>query len=183
VVRTVSTSSIVDRVAEAHGQNVHEVAVGFKWVAEAMAEHDALFGGEESGGFGLPDHLRNKDGVLVALVAAAAEHEEPLDARVDRLLDEHGEIHQNRISVDCPDDRKEPVLEDLEVALPETLAGVAVDGINTVDGFKIRLEDGTWVLVRPSGTEPKLRVYAEASSPERVEDLLEAGRDLVEPLV
>jgi phosphomannomutase len=183
VVRTVSTSSIVDRVAEAHGQKVHEVAVGFKWVAEAMAEHDALFGGEESGGFGLPDHLRNKDGVLVALVAAAAEREEPLDARVDRLLDEHGEIHQNRISVDCPDDRKGPVLDDLEVALPDTLAGVAVDGINTVDGFKIRLEDGTWVLVRPSGTEPKLRVYAEAGSEERVEDLLEAGRNLVEPLV
>ncbi len=122
VVRTVSTSSIVDRVAEAHGQNVHEVAVGFKWVADAMAEHDALFGGEESGGFGLPDHLRNKDGVLVALAAAAAEREEPLDARVDRLLDEHGEIHQDRISVDCSDDRKEPVLEDLETALPETLA-------------------------------------------------------------
>ncbi|WP_434531301.1 phosphoglucomutase/phosphomannomutase family protein [Haloarcula sp. NS06] len=183
VVRTVSTSSIVDRVAEAHGQDVHEVAVGFKWVAEAMADHDALFGGEESGGFGLPDHLRNKDGVLVALVAAAAEREEPLDARVNRLLDEHGEIHQNRISVDCPDDRKEPVLDDLETALPDTLAGVAVDGINTVDGFKIRLEDGTWVLVRPSGTEPKLRVYAEASSAERVDDLLEAGRNLVEPLV
>jgi phosphomannomutase len=72
VVRTVSTSSIVDRVAEAHGQFVHETAVGFKWVAEAMGEHDALMGGEESGGFGVSAHLRNKDGVLVALLAAAA---------------------------------------------------------------------------------------------------------------
>ncbi|MBV0902092.1 phosphoglucomutase/phosphomannomutase family protein [Haloarcula salina] len=183
VVRTVSTSSIVDRVAEAHGQAVHEVAVGFKWVAEAMADHDALFGGEESGGFGLPAHLRNKDGVIMALAAAAAEREEPLDERVDRLLAEHGEIHQDRISVDCPDDRKEAVLADLETALPDALAGVAVDGVNTVDGFKIRLEDGTWVLVRPSGTEPKLRVYAEAGSDERVGELLDAGRDLVEPLV
>jgi len=183
VVRTVSTSSIVDRVAEAHGQDVHETAVGFKWVAEALREHDALFGGEESGGFGLTDHLRNKDGVLLALVAAAAESEKPLDARVDDLIDEYGEIHQSRISVDCPDDRKGPVLSDLETELPESVAGVGVDGINTVDGFKVRLEDGTWLLMRPSGTEPKLRVYAEAGSAERVEELLDAGRDLVEPLV
>ena len=183
VVRTVSTSSIVDRVAEAHDQEVHETAVGFKWVAEAMAEHDALFGGEESGGFGLTDHLRNKDGVLVALVAAAAESEKSLDDRVDDLIEAYGEIHQSRISVDCPDDRKGPVLSDLETELPETVAGVDVDGINTVDGFKVRLEDGTWLLMRPSGTEPKLRIYAEAGSEERVEELLDAGRDLVKPLV
>ena len=183
VVRTVSTSSTVDRVAEAHGQDVHETAVGFKWVAEAMGEHDALFGGEESGGFGLTDHLRNKDGVIISLVAAAAESEESLDSRVDGLIEEHGEIHQSRISVDCPDDRKGPVLSDLETELPETVAGVAVDGINTVDGFKVQLEDGTWLLMRPSGTEPKLRIYAEAGSEDRVEELLEAGRDLVAPLV
>jgi len=183
VVRTVSTSSIVDEVAHAHGQDVHETAVGFKWVAEAMAEHDALFGGEESGGFGLTDHLRNKDGVLLALVAAAAESEESLDSRVDGLIEAYGEIHQSRISVDCPDDRKEPVLSDLETELPDAVAGVAVDGINTVDGFKVRLEDGTWLLMRPSGTEPKLRIYAEAGSEERVEELLEAGRELVKPLV
>jgi alpha-D-glucose phosphate-specific phosphoglucomutase len=183
VVRTVSTSSIVDRVAEAHGEDVHETAVGFKWVAEAMREHDALFGGEESGGFGLTDHLRNKDGVLLALVAAAASAEKSLDARVDDLIDEYGEIHQSRISVDCPDDRKGPVLSDLETELPESIAGVGVDGINTVDGFKVRLDDGTWLLMRPSGTEPKLRIYAEAGSADRVEELLEAGRELVKPLV
>jgi alpha-D-glucose phosphate-specific phosphoglucomutase len=183
VVRTVSTSSIIDRVAEAHGESVHETAVGFKWVAEAMDDHDALFGGEESGGFGLTDHLRNKDGVLLALVAAAAESEESLDSRVDRLLSEHGEIHQDRISVDCPDERKEPVLDELETELPDSIAGEAVDGINTVDGFKVRLTDGTWLLMRPSGTEPKLRIYAEAGTANRVDELLAAGRDLVTPLI
>jgi alpha-D-glucose phosphate-specific phosphoglucomutase len=183
VVRTVSTSSIVDRVAEAHGHEVHETAVGFKWVAEALGKYDAIFGGEESGGFGLPDHLRNKDGVILSLLAAAAESEESIDSRVDRLIDEYGEIHQSRISVDCPDDRKGPVLSDLETELPESVAGVAVAGINTIDGFKVKLEDGTWLLMRPSGTEPKLRVYAEAGSAERVEELLDAGRDLVKPLV
>jgi len=183
VVRTVSTSSIVDRVAEAHGQFVHETAVGFKWVAEAMGEHDALMGGEESGGFGVSAHLRNKDGVLVALLAAAAAAEKPLDDRVDALLAEHGEIHQGRVSVDCPDDRKTGVLEELEADLPETVAGEGVADVSTVDGFKMTLAYGTWVLVRPSGTEPKLRVYAEAGSEARVDELLDAGRDVVEPLV
>ena len=183
VVRTVSTSSLVDRVAEAHGQSVHETAVGFKWVAEAMGEFDALCGGEESGGFGVTAHLRNKDGVLLALLAAAAHVERPLDERVDDLLDAHGAVRQDRLSVDCPDERKAAVLDDLEAALPETVAGTAVADVNTVDGFKIALADGTWVLVRPSGTEPKLRVYAEAGDDERVDELLAAGRDLVEPLV
>jgi phosphomannomutase len=183
VVRTVSTSSIVDRVAHAHGEAVHETPVGFKWVAEAMADHDALLGGEESGGFGLTAHLRNKDGVLVALVAAAIAAEESYDDRVAALLDEHGGIHQSRISVDCPEKRKEPVLSELEGALPDAMAGAAVDRVSTVDGFKVFLDDGSWVLVRPSGTEPKLRVYAEAGSGERVDELLAAGRDLVDPLV
>ena len=183
VVRTVSTSSIVDRVAADHGQSVHETAVGFKWVAEAMAEYDALMGGEESGGFGLTSHLRNKDGVFIALVAAALAAAEPYDDRVDALLERHGDIVQDRVSVDCPDERKSAVLAELDGALPEELAGATVERVNTVDGFKVFLEDGTWLLVRPSGTEPKLRVYAEAGSRERVRELLEAGRELVEPLV
>ena len=183
VVRTVSTSSIVDRVADAHGQSVRETAVGFKWVAEAMGEHDALVGGEESGGFGLTAHVRNKDGVAVALLAAAITDAQSYDERIDGLLDSHGGIVQDRVSVDCPDDRKAAVLADLEDALPEALAGSTVEDVSTVDGFKIFLTNGTWLLIRPSGTEPKLRVYAEAGSQDRVEELLDAGRDLVEPLV
>jgi phosphomannomutase len=183
VVRTVSTSSLVDQVAAAHGQAVHETAVGFKWVAAAMADHDALLGGEESGGFGLGSHLRNKDGVLFALLAASAEADQPFDERVDALTATHGEIHQDRVSVDCPDERKGPVLDELADALPETVAGVAVDRVNDVDGFKIILEDGTWLLVRPSGTEPKMRIYAEAWSGDRLDDLLEAGDELVTPLI
>ncbi len=182
-VRTVSTSSILDKVAREYGEEVIETAVGFKWVAQAMQDHDALMGGEESGGFGITSHLRNKDGVLIALLAAAAEVEQPIDDRIAAIHDEHGHVFQDRISVACPDDRKEGVLEELDGALPEEVAGATVADINTVDGFKITFEDDNWLLVRPSGTEPKLRVYAEADSPERVEALLDAGRDLVEPLV
>ncbi|WP_246984745.1 phosphoglucomutase/phosphomannomutase family protein [Halorientalis marina] len=182
-VRTVSTSSIVDRVAEAHGESVAETPVGFKWVAEAMGETGALMGGEESGGFGVAGHLRNKDGVCLALLSAAATAAESLDDRVDRLEADHGEIHQDRVSVDCPDERKAGVVADLDGALPDEIAGSAVERVNDVDGFKIFLADGSWLLVRPSGTEPKLRVYAEATSDARVAELLTAGREIVEPLV
>ncbi|HKJ57893.1 MAG TPA: phosphoglucomutase/phosphomannomutase family protein, partial [Halobacteriales archaeon] len=182
-VRTVSTTFLVDRIAEAHGESVYETPVGFKWVAEAMADHDALMGGEESGGFSVRGHVREKDGVLMALLAAAAAAEEPFEERVARLLDEHGEVHQSRVSVGCPDSEKTRVVGEIEAALPERVAGVDVERVNDADGFKVLLADGSWLLVRPSGTEPKLRVYAEAESEGRVAELLEAGQALVEPLV
>ncbi|WP_408959996.1 phosphoglucomutase/phosphomannomutase family protein [Natrinema sp. 74] len=182
-VRSVSTTYLIDRVAEAHGETVREVPVGFKWVAEAMADGDALVGGEESGGFTVRGHVREKDGVLMALLAAAMHADEPLDDRVDRLLEDHGTVVQDKISVDCPDDEKERVISALEDVIPETVAGTDVEDINTADGFKLLLADGSWLLVRPSGTEPVLRVYAEAADDERVRTLLEAGRELVEPLV
>jgi alpha-D-glucose phosphate-specific phosphoglucomutase len=182
-VRTVSTTFLVDRIAEAHGQAVVETPVGFKWVAEAMADADALMGGEESGGFSIRGHIREKDGVLMALVAGAVADDEPFDDRVGRLLETHGEIHQDKIAVDCPDDEKDRVLADLETVLPADVAGVGVERVNSTDGFKILLADGSWLLVRPSGTEPVLRVYAEAGSEGRVWELLDAGRELVAPLV
>ena len=182
-VRTVSTTFLIDRIAEAHSQETVETAVGFKWVAQAMADHDALVGGEESGGFSIRGHVREKDGVLVGLLGAAATAAEPIDDRVDRLIDEHGDIVADKISVDCPDSEKGRVIDDLEATLPEAVADRDVADVVTLDGFKLLLSDGSWLLVRPSGTEPKMRVYAEAGSRERVDALLEAGRELVAPLI
>ncbi|MFB6266774.1 MAG: phosphoglucomutase/phosphomannomutase family protein [Halodesulfurarchaeum sp.] len=182
-VRTVSTTFLIDRVADAHGEEVIETPVGFKWVARAMADHDALMGGEESGGFSIRGHVREKDGVLMALLAAHVESERSYDERLDDLREAHGEIHQDKLSVDCPDAEKARVIDALEDELPGSIAGRAVESVNPADGVKALLADGSWLLVRPSGTEPKLRVYAEADSQDAVADLLEAGRELVEPLV
>lgn len=178
-VRTVSTTYLIDRIASEHNEDVYETPVGFKHVAEAMKEYDALMGGEESGGFGITHHLRNKDGVMVALIIAGANQIESIDSRLDRIRQTYGSIVQDRIDVDCPDDKKPVVLDSLEDVLPQTVADQAVDSISTADGFKLGLDDGSWVLIRPSGTEPKLRVYAEADSKSRVDDLLEAGETLV----
>ncbi|WP_136686717.1 phosphoglucomutase/phosphomannomutase family protein [Halorhabdus amylolytica] len=182
-VRTVSTTFLIDRIAEAHGETVHEVPVGFKWIAQGMAEYDALMGGEESGGFSIRGHVREKDGVLMALVAAVATAERPIDDRIDALLAEHGEIHQGRRNLDCPDSEKDRVIGTIGDRLPESVAGVPVEEVNDADGFKILLADGSWLLARPSGTEPKLRIYAEAESERRMEELLEAGVDIVEPII
>lgn len=183
VVRTVSTTSLVDRIAAANGQTVHETPVGFKWVAGAMRDHDALVGGEESGGFGISDHLLNKDGVLLALVLAGAHAAEPIGSRLDRIHAEHGTVVQDRMSLDCPDARKAPVINELETYLPGEVAGTPVEEVDSVDGFKIILADGSWILLRPSGTEPKLRLYAEGPDDERVRELLADGRDLLIPLI
>jgi len=182
-VRTVSTTFLIDEIAAAHGETVVETPVGFKHVAAAMAERDALIGGEESGGFTIRGHVREKDGVLLALLAAVADRAEPLDDRVDRLLAEHGAINADKASVDCPDDRKPAVMDAFRERAPDAVAGEPVADAVTVDGVKLLLADGSWLLVRPSGTEPVIRVYAEAADPGRVDELLEAGRELVAPLV
>jgi phosphomannomutase len=182
-VRTVSTTFLIDRIAAAHGEEVIETAVGFKWVAEAMVEHDALIGGEESGGFSIRGHVPEKDGVLMALLAADVAATDPLDDRVDRLLDTHGDVVADKVSVDCPDDRKAAVIDALGDAIPDAVAGRAVEDVVTLDGFKLLCADGSWLLVRPSGTEPKMRVYAEAESRDRVDAILAEGRELVAALV
>ena len=178
-VRTVSTTHLIDRIADAHGQDVIETPVGFKWIAAAMREVDALVGGEESGGFSIRGHVREKDGVLMGVLACAMHQAEPIDDRVDRILDEYGTIVQDRRSVDCADEKKDALMQALEEALPSDIAGSPVDEIGTVDGFKITLEDDSWLLIRPSGTEPKVRIYAEAADQARVDAVLDAAESIL----
>lgn len=178
-IRTVSTSSLLDRIATAAGQTVHETKVGFKWVAAAMTRHDTLAGGEESGGYGVSDHLHNKDGILVALVLSEAHAAVSLDARITALAETYGSVVQDRSSIACPESKKAGILATLESEPPERIAGAAVADISTVDGLKFRLETGEWVLVRPSGTEEKLRIYAEAESRDRLRTVLEWGEQRV----
>ncbi len=183
VVRTVSTSSLVDRIATSHGHEVYETPVGFKWVAEAMGEYNALVGGEESGGYGVTEHLPNKDGVFLGLLAAVMHAEQPLDDRIKELLATYGEIHQGKRSLGCSNEKKQAALRAIEDNIPESIAGTAVGSVNSVDGIKLVLDAGDWMLIRPSGTEPKLRVYAEANSEHRVEELLSAGQAFIRPLI
>lgn len=182
-IRTVSTTNLIDRIAQQHGEAVIETPVGFKWIAEKMEEHDALMGGEESGGYSIRGHVREKDGLLMALLACAATAEKSLDSRLTSLHATHGVVVQEKTGIECPEEQKTTVLDAIGDALPETFAGITVESVNDLDGFKIQLADGAWVLFRPSGTEPKLRVYAESSSHDQCQELLETGRDFASQFV
>lgn len=178
-VRTVSTTSMIDRIAAAHDEEVIETPVGFKWVAAAMAEHDALIGGEDSNGLTVRGHVREKDGVYVGLLAAAVHAARSFDDRIETLFDTYGTIAHETANVDCPDAGKEPVLAAVAADPPASIAGIEVTSVSAVDGRKFTLDDGSWVLVRPSGTEPKLRVYAEATDADTAAELAADAAELL----
>ena len=181
--RTVSTSSLVDKIAEEAGFSTHETPVGFKWIAQAMGDHDIVAGGEESGGYGVAGHLHNKDGVLIAALLAAAHVERALDDRIEEIRSTHGFRVQSRRSVSCPDERKPAVLAGIDGEFDDEIAGAAVESVNDIDGVKFLLSDDSWLLIRPSGTEPKMRVYAESETGERTAALLDAGEAAVEAVL
>jgi phosphomannomutase len=178
VVRTVSTSTLIDAIAADHDAAVVEVPVGFKWVAAAMQTHDAVMGGEESGGFTVAGHLREKDGVMMALLLAQLAQAEPLDARIDRIEATYGTVHTGLRSIEVPAPPTAAVVD----ACDGQVAGVPVARVDRTDGVKLWLEGGAWMLVRPSGTEPKVRVYAEAADAATVTALIDAGEAVVRSL-
>jgi phosphomannomutase len=185
VIKTVNMTAMVDKLGAEFGTRVFEVPVGFKYVAPKMMETDAVLGGEESGGFGVRGHIPERDGILVGLLFAdmIVKAGKPLSAiladlelRVGPHAYARHDIHLVRETYDV--DRKR-ILETLEQNEPEEVAGVRVQRVRSDDGFKFYLEDGSWVLLRASGTEPLIRVYAEAADSAAVEARLTALEDIV----
>jgi len=178
VVKSISTTRMVDRLASRYSLPVVETPVGFNHIAKHMLEGDVLIGGEESGGLSIKGHIPEGDGVLMGLllleiVAAAGV---PLHELVAQLQRDVGPAHYTRhdIPLRSPATKSEMVAR-LRGDAPESIGGERVVEVNTLDGVKYLLADDSWLLIRPSGTEPVLRVYAEARSPEGVQNLLEFG--------
>ena len=181
VVRTVSTTRMIDRIAAANGLETVETPVGFNHIADLMMKDDVLMGGEESGGIAIKGHIPEGDGVLMGLLLleVMAYHDKPLHELVAELLEEYGPAQYKRTDMKL----KKPVAKKAMVAMlldavPSDIAGVAIERIDTVDGVKYYLDDGSWLLIRPSGTEPVLRVYAEAPNNKRVKALLKFGEEM-----
>ncbi|MBK9124856.1 MAG: phosphoglucomutase/phosphomannomutase family protein [Chloroflexi bacterium] len=178
VVKTVSTTTMIDRLCQQHGLTLHETPVGFNHIADLMIHNDVLIGGEESGGIGVRGHIPEGDGVLMGLllleVMAAARA--PLHEIVADLQKQAGPALYGRIDARLTRTLPKAEMRDrLVQSAPTTLAGETVVKVDTLDGVKFKLADGGWLLVRPSGTEPVLRIYAEAPTTEAVNALLEAG--------
>ncbi|MCA9981294.1 MAG: phosphoglucomutase/phosphomannomutase family protein, partial [Anaerolineales bacterium] len=181
VVRTVSTTRMIDRIAQAHGLEVIETPVGFNHIADHMLAGGVLMGGEESGGLSIQGHIPEGDGILLGLllVEVMAESGLSLHELVNDLLATYGPAQYKRtdIKLEQPVPKKQMVAF-LENAAPGEIAGVAIERIDTVDGVKYYVADGSWLLIRPSGTEPVLRVYAEAANDARVQALLDFGEEM-----
>lgn len=183
VVRAINVTSMVDHLCEHYGCTVTEASVGFKNIAPEMVESgDVILGVEESGGFAIKGHIPDRDGSLTALTAceALAHEGKPVrDILADIFALTDGRSYFDRLDLRLEPDQRDRVHEALPSLAPDAIAGQPVDTINRLDGAKYIRKDGSWVLLRLSGTEPLARVYAEARSEQDIEKLLEAGRDLV----
>ncbi|HQE01287.1 MAG TPA: phosphoglucomutase/phosphomannomutase family protein [Bacillota bacterium] len=176
IARTVSTTTLLDRIASHFGAEVIETPVGFKYQAQALMEQGAILAGEESGGLSIAGHIPEKDGILACLLMAEvrAHYRKPLSDVLEDIYAEYGTVYTQRRDYSCSQQTKERILADLETFRPQELAGQAVTAVSRVDGSKFLLADGSWALVRPSGTEALFRIYAEASTPEKLENIQDA---------
>lgn len=180
IVKSVSTTSMANRLGEKFGVPVIETPVGFKYIGPEMRQHDAMIGGEESGGYAFRGHIPERDGSLAGLylLEMLLDYAMPLSKIVEHLQDIAGPSYYDRIDVRFPEERRAEVLGRFAGEHPQSIAGQPLDHVQTLDGYKYFLEDGSWLLVRSSGTEPLIRLYTEASSPEMGQKILQAGREM-----
>ncbi|HLG51999.1 MAG TPA: phosphoglucomutase/phosphomannomutase family protein [Chloroflexota bacterium] len=178
IVKTLSTSSMLDRLGQLYGVPVYETPVGFKYVAPKMLETNALIGGEESGGYAFRGHIPERDGILAGLflLDMMVRLGKSPSQLVEYLFSKVGPHFYDRLDLHFPAGERGEITARLEHAEPDSIASVGVARVLRADGYKYVLDDGSWLLIRFSGTEPIMRIYAEAESPERVQTLLAAGR-------
>jgi alpha-D-glucose phosphate-specific phosphoglucomutase len=180
VARSVATTSLIDRVAARYGRPVYETKVGFKYLGEYILNGQAIMVGEESEGFSMKNHLPEKDGILACLLVAemVARKGKDLPQLLEDLFSRVGPAYNRRVNLSLAPAAKQKLMERLQTT-PVSFAGLAVKQHVTIDGHKFVLEDGSWVCFRPSGTEPVVRFYLEASSLNALEKLQKAGEALL----
>lgn len=179
--RSIATSHLIDAVAKKHGIDVYETGVGFKYIGDLLVQGKIIFGGEESAGMTIKDHVPEKDGILACLLVAemAAKERKSMRDLLKRLYKEVGVILNQRINVRLDEANRKTIVDRLSQPLTE-FDGLRVKGKKTTaDGTKYMLEDDSWVLMRTSGTEPVVRLYVESSSEEKLKYLTEAGRKYI----
>lgn len=180
VARSVATSHFVDAVAKKHGVPVYETPVGFKYIGELITQDKIVIGGEESAGLTIKGHVPEKDGILACfLVAEMVAHEgKTVRELLERMYGEVGRFITRRDNLKLSPEL-EAAYPGKVAALPKEIAGTAVTDVITVDGVKLILSDGSWMLFRKSGTEPVVRLYGEASSEGRLTEVMAAGRRFI----
>ena len=177
IARSVATSHLIDRVAESRGLKLYETPVGFKYICELINEDKIILGGEESAGLSIKGHYPEKDGILACLLAAeaVAVRGKSLTEQLNELYSRVGRLESGRIGVRLTDEIAKSLKDKLSQE-PSEIGGKKVENINRMDGVKFIFADKSWMLMRPSGTEPMVRIYAETENKDDLEVLLEQGR-------
>jgi len=180
IARSVATTGLLDAIARKFNQEVIETPVGFKWIGAAIEEQGAILGGEESNGMSMAGHTPGKDGILADLLLTEiwAVHRKPLSEVYRAVTRKYGAFHSSRTDLHLTDEAKQALMEKMQTKTPRTFAGDKVVGKVSLDGVKLNLADGSWLLMRPSGTEPLVRVYLEARSQKRLKELQQAAQTL-----
>ncbi len=182
VVRNLATTHMLDRLAARWGETCYEVPVGFKHIAAAMVAHNALMGGESSGGLAIRGHILGKDGILAAalIVEMLARTGEKISQLRRRVYDLIGRLYAVEMALPATPEMRVTLPRFLQQVVPESMGPYAVLRVSHLDGCKFYLENDAWALVRFSGTEPVLRLSAEADSPETAQDVVELIRQYVQ---
>ncbi|OQB27971.1 MAG: Phosphoglucomutase [Chloroflexi bacterium ADurb.Bin180] len=182
VVKTVTTTAMAHKLAKLYDIPVYETPVGFKYVGPKMMETGAIMGGEESGGFGFAGHIPERDGVLAGLflLDLMIKLNKSPSELITYLYSLVGPHYYDRVDMVLQASQREETIARVKAARPQRIAGLKVTHVDTLDGFRYMLEDGGWLLIRFSGTEPLVRVYTETTDKSRVAAILADGKRLVE---
>jgi len=181
IVETLTDTTMLQMLGKQFNVPVYETPVGFKYVAPLMIEKDALMGGEESGGYGFRGHVPERDGILAGLyfLDLIIKTGKTPSQLLDHLFSKVGPHYYDRIDVHISADERQTLSDRLAKSDVNTIAGLDVAKLDTTDGYKYYLADDSWLLLRFSGTEPLIRIYAEGHTPEQVQKLLEGGKKLL----
>jgi phosphomannomutase len=177
VARSVATTHLVDAVAKHHKAKIHETPVGFKYIGELIKENKITLGGEESAGLSVYGHVPEKDGILACLLVAEmiATKGKSLTGQLADLFTRVGAYYPVRANLQLSPEVQQEALKRIQND-PAKLAGRTITKVDRTDGLKLFLEDDAWVLMRPSGTEPVVRCYAESHSEKETAALVESAR-------
>ena len=181
IIKTISTTSMLNKLGKLYDVPVYETGVGFKYVAPKFLETDALIGGEESGGYAFRGNVPERDGILGNLyfLDFMMQTGKTPSQLVDTLFEKLGQAYYyDRIDTRFPSEKRPEAKARLNAAKPEKIAGIPVTGIVTLDGYKFELGDTGWLLIRFSGTEPIIRVYCELTDEKFIEPVLQSGLEL-----
>jgi len=180
IARSLATSHMVDLIARAHGIEIVETPVGFKYFVDLINGGDCIIAGEESGGLSISGHLPEKDGILACLLITemVAKEKKSIKSILKQIYKKYGRLYSDRINLELTDEKKQALMKKVKSPIVK-IAGLKIVRKDTRDGYKFYLQDGSWILFRPSGTEPVVRIYFESYSKKTLSALRSFAQKLI----